>query len=100
VSQGYNVTVDVSSGSKCHGGRNVGGRDVKAPLVAERAGTLGLAQLGIGPLIHKGVCPLLHREVIVLLKEECEKEYILMGNSKRYMKRNISVEKSPYRNLG
>ncbi len=99
MSQGNNVTVDVSSGSKCHGGGNVGGRDVKAPLVAGRAGTLGLAQLGIGPLIHKGVCPLLHREVIVLLKE-CEQEYILMGNSKRYLKRNISVEKSPYRILG
>jgi hypothetical protein len=30
VSQGKNVTVDVSSGSKCHSGRNVGGRNVKA----------------------------------------------------------------------
>ncbi len=28
VSQGKNVTVDVSSGSKCHSGRNVGGRNV------------------------------------------------------------------------
>ncbi len=27
---GKNVTVDVSSGSKCHSGRNVGGRNVKA----------------------------------------------------------------------
>jgi hypothetical protein len=32
VSQGKNVTVDVSSGSKCHSGRNVGGRNVMAPL--------------------------------------------------------------------
>ncbi len=32
VSQGKNVTVDVSSGSKCHSGRNVGGRNVKASL--------------------------------------------------------------------
>jgi hypothetical protein len=31
VSQGNSVTVDVSSGSKCHSGRNVGGRNVKAP---------------------------------------------------------------------
>ncbi len=30
VSQGKNVTVDVSSGSKCHSGRNVGGPNVKA----------------------------------------------------------------------
>ncbi len=30
VSQGKSVTVDVSSGSKCHSGRNVGGRNVKA----------------------------------------------------------------------
>ncbi len=30
VSQGKNVTVDVSSGSKCHCGRIVGGRNVKA----------------------------------------------------------------------
>jgi hypothetical protein len=30
VSQGKNVTVDVSSGSKCYSGRNVGGRNVKA----------------------------------------------------------------------
>ncbi len=30
VSQGKNVTVDVSSGSKCHSGRNLGGRNVKA----------------------------------------------------------------------
>jgi hypothetical protein len=28
VSQGKNVTVDISSGSKCHSGRNVGGRNV------------------------------------------------------------------------
>jgi hypothetical protein len=34
VSQGKNVTVDVSSGSKCHSGRNVGGRNVKASRVA------------------------------------------------------------------
>jgi hypothetical protein len=32
VSQGNSVTVDVSSGSKCHSGRNVGGRNVKAPF--------------------------------------------------------------------
>jgi hypothetical protein len=31
VSLGKNVTVDVSSGSKCHSGQNVGGRNVKAP---------------------------------------------------------------------
>ncbi len=30
VSQGKNVTVNVSSGSKCHSGRNMGGRNVKA----------------------------------------------------------------------
>jgi hypothetical protein len=30
VSQGKNVTVEVSSGSKCHSGQNVGGRNVKA----------------------------------------------------------------------
>ncbi len=30
VSQGKNVTVDVSSGSKCYSGQNVGGRNVKA----------------------------------------------------------------------
>jgi hypothetical protein len=34
VSQGKNVTVDVSSGSKCHSGRNVGGRNVKASFAA------------------------------------------------------------------
>jgi hypothetical protein len=28
---GKSVTVEVSSGSKCHGGRNLGGRNVKAP---------------------------------------------------------------------
>ncbi len=34
VSQGKNVTLDVSSGSKCHSGRNVGERNVKAsPLL-------------------------------------------------------------------
>jgi hypothetical protein len=33
VSQGKNVTVDVSSGSKCHSGRNVGGRNVKESSV-------------------------------------------------------------------
>jgi hypothetical protein len=32
VSQRNSVTVDVSSGSKCHSGRNVGGRNVKAPV--------------------------------------------------------------------
>ncbi len=32
VSQWKNVTVDVSSGPKCHSGRNVGGRNVKASL--------------------------------------------------------------------
>jgi hypothetical protein len=32
VSQGKNVTVDVSSGSKCHSGRNVGERNVKASI--------------------------------------------------------------------
>ncbi len=32
VPQGNSVTVDVSSGSKCHGGQNVGGRNVKAPI--------------------------------------------------------------------
>ncbi len=32
ASQGKNVTVDVSSGSKCHSGRNVSGRNVKASL--------------------------------------------------------------------
>jgi hypothetical protein len=31
LSQGKNVTVDVSSGSKCHCGRNVGGRNIKTP---------------------------------------------------------------------
>jgi hypothetical protein len=31
VSQGNSVTVDVSSRSKCHSGRNVGGCNVKAP---------------------------------------------------------------------
>ncbi len=32
LSQGKHVTVDISSGSsKCHGGRNLGGRNVKAP---------------------------------------------------------------------
>jgi hypothetical protein len=30
LSQGKNVTVDVSSGSKCHGRLNTGGRNVKA----------------------------------------------------------------------
>ncbi len=35
VSQGNCVTVDVSSGSKCHCGRNVGGRNVKAPYSTE-----------------------------------------------------------------
>jgi hypothetical protein len=30
VSQGKNVTMDVSSGSKCYSGRNVGGHNVKA----------------------------------------------------------------------
>jgi hypothetical protein len=30
VSQGKNVTVDVSSGSKCHSGRNVCERNIKA----------------------------------------------------------------------
>ncbi len=35
VSQGKNITVDVSSGSKCHSGRNVGGRNVKASRVTE-----------------------------------------------------------------
>jgi hypothetical protein len=33
VSQRTNVTVDVSSGSKCHGGQYVGGRNVKAPVI-------------------------------------------------------------------
>ncbi len=32
VSQGKNVTVDVSSGSKCYDGRNVGGHNVKASI--------------------------------------------------------------------
>ncbi len=32
VLQGKNVTVDVSSGSKCYSGRNVGGRNVKASV--------------------------------------------------------------------
>jgi hypothetical protein len=32
VSLGKNVTEDVSSGSICHSGRNVGGRNVKAPF--------------------------------------------------------------------
>ncbi len=32
VSQGKNVTVNISSGSKCHSERNVGGRNVKAVL--------------------------------------------------------------------
>jgi hypothetical protein len=32
VSQGKNVTVDVSSGSKYYSGRNVGGRNIKASL--------------------------------------------------------------------
>ncbi len=31
MSQGNSVTVDVSTGSKCHSGRNVGGHNVKAP---------------------------------------------------------------------
>jgi hypothetical protein len=31
LSQGKNVTVDIPSGSKCHGRQNVGGRNVKAP---------------------------------------------------------------------
>jgi hypothetical protein len=35
VSQGKNVTVDVSSGSKCYSGRNVGGRNVKASWITE-----------------------------------------------------------------
>ncbi len=30
VSQGKNVTMDISSGSKCYSGRNVGGCNVKA----------------------------------------------------------------------
>jgi hypothetical protein len=30
LSQEKNVTMDISSGSKCHSGRNVGGRTVKA----------------------------------------------------------------------
>jgi hypothetical protein len=34
VSPGKNVTVDVSSGSKCHSGQNVGGRNVKAPAIS------------------------------------------------------------------
>jgi hypothetical protein len=34
VSQGNSVTVDVSTRSKCHSGRNVGGRNVKAPREA------------------------------------------------------------------
>jgi hypothetical protein len=33
VSQGNSVTVDVSSGSKCHCGRNMGGRNVKASFL-------------------------------------------------------------------
>ncbi len=32
MSQGNSVTVDVSTGSKCHSGRNMGGRNVKAPI--------------------------------------------------------------------
>jgi hypothetical protein len=36
VSQGKSVTVDVSSGSKCHSGRNVGGRNVKASTIFSR----------------------------------------------------------------
>ncbi len=32
MSQRNSVTVDVSSGSKCHSVRNVGGRNVKAPF--------------------------------------------------------------------
>ncbi len=31
LSQGKNVTVNVSTGSKCHGGQNVGGHNVKTP---------------------------------------------------------------------
>jgi hypothetical protein len=30
MSQGNSVTVDISSGSKCHGGQNLGGCNVKA----------------------------------------------------------------------
>jgi hypothetical protein len=32
---GENVTMDVSSGSKSHSGRNVGGRNVKASITLE-----------------------------------------------------------------
>ncbi len=39
VFQGKNVTVDVSSGSKCHSGRNVGGRNVKASWESHNADT-------------------------------------------------------------
>jgi hypothetical protein len=35
VSQGKNVTVDVSSGSICHSGRNVGGHNVKASCLMD-----------------------------------------------------------------
>ncbi len=41
VSQGKNVTVDVSSGSKCHRGRNVGGRNIKASADLGYLGRVG-----------------------------------------------------------
>ncbi len=47
MSQGNSVTVDVSSGSKCHSGRNLGGRNVKAPAVPGVGG-------GLEPMVVDG----------------------------------------------
>ncbi len=44
MSQGNSVTVDVSSESKRHSGRNMGGRNVKAPILTQfRPGSENLA---------------------------------------------------------
>jgi hypothetical protein len=47
VSQGKNVTVDISSGSKGHSGQNVGGRNVKASTLRQEGGSLSIGS-GVG----------------------------------------------------
>jgi hypothetical protein len=69
VSQGNSFTVDVSSGSKCHGGQNVGGRNAKAPLVlavfsavlsfVSWTGCLIIAALCRKPLAGSPACPIM-----------------------------------------
>ncbi len=61
VSQGKNVTVDVSSGSKCYSGRNVGGRNVKASdylppplMVLKFASSWGTTQVQV-EVLYEGV---------------------------------------------